>query len=100
MSQYYEKTFENSAYVDGHYYGVPSGLNNYLLYYNKDLFDAAGLEYPSADWDNPTSFEEITELAKALTKDTDNGKQFGFYTGPYMAEIGMFSTSLGGIQCL
>lgn len=96
MSQYYEKTFENSAYVDGKYYGVPSGLNNYLMYYNKDMFDEAGLSYPSADWNNPTSFEEIAEMAKALTKETDNGKQFGFYTGPYMAEIGMFSTSLGG----
>lgn len=96
MSQYYEKTFENSAYVDGHYYGVPSGLNNYLMYYNKDLFDEAGIPYPSADWDNPSSFEEIAEMARKLTKETENGKQFGFYTGPYMAEIGMFSTSLGG----
>jgi ABC-type glycerol-3-phosphate transport system substrate-binding protein len=96
MGQYYEKTFENSAYVDGHYYGVPSGLNNYLMYYNKDLFDAAGIAYPSADWDNPSSFEEIAEMARQLTVETENGKQFGFYTGPYMAEIGMFSTSLGG----
>lgn len=96
MSQYYEKTFENSAYVDGKYYGVPSGLNNYLMYYNKDMFDEAGLAYPSADWSNPTSFEEIAEMARTLTKETENGKQFGFYTGPYMAEIEMFSTSLGG----
>lgn len=93
---YYEKTFENSAYVDGHYYGVPSGLNNYLMYFNKDLFDEAGIPYPSADWNNPSSFEEIAEMARKLTKETENGKQFGFYTGPYMAEIGMFSTSLGG----
>ena len=96
MSQYYEKTFENSAYVDGKYYGVPSGLNNYLLYYNKDMFDEAGLDYPSADWNDPTSFEEIADMARTLTKETEGGKQFGFYTGPYMAEIGMFSTSLGG----
>ena len=96
MSQYYEKTFENSAYVDGKYYGVPSGLNNYLLYYNKDMFDEAGLDYPSADWNDPTSFEEIADMARTLTKETEGGKQFGFYTGPNMAEIGMFSTSLGG----
>ena len=43
MSQYYEKTFENSAFADGRYYGLPSGLNYYLVYYNKDMFDAAGL---------------------------------------------------------
>ncbi len=96
QSQYYMKTFEGSNYVDGKYYGVPSGLYNYMLYYNKDLFDEAGIAYPSADWNNPTSFEEIADMAAALTKDTDSGKQFGFYTGPYMAEVGMFSTSLGG----
>lgn len=67
MSQYYEKTFENSAFVDGRYYGLPSGLNYYLVYYNKDMFDAAGLEYPSADWNKASSFEEYKNMAKALT---------------------------------
>lgn len=37
MSRYYEKTFENSAFVDGHYYGLPSGLNYYLVYYKNLL---------------------------------------------------------------
>ncbi len=50
-----------------------------LLYYNKDLFKAAGLdpEKPPATWD------ELVTAAKALTKDTDgDGKidQWGFNT--------------------
>lgn len=96
MSRYYEKTFENSAYVDGHYYGLPSGLNYYLVYYNKDMFDAAGLDYPSPDWNNASSFDEYREMAKALTGGEGANKTYGFSAGPYMAAIGMFNRSLGG----
>lgn len=96
QSQYFMKTFENAAFVDGKYYGLPSGLYNYVMYYNKDLFDEAGLEYPSSDWANPTSFEEIEEMAAKLSGDIEGGKRYGFFAGPYMAEVGMFSKSLGG----
>ena len=96
QNQYYMKTFENAGYVDGRYYGLPSGLYNYVLYYNKDLFDEAGIAYPSSDWNNPTSFEEIEEMAAALTKQIDGGTQFGFYSAPYMAEVGMYSKAKGG----
>lgn len=96
MSLYYEKTFENSAYRDGHYYGLPSGLNYYLVYYNKDMFDAAGLAYPSGDWNKASSFEEYREMAKTLTQGEGAEKTYGFSAGPYMAAVGMFNKSLGG----
>jgi len=96
QEQYYMRTFENAGYVDGHYYGLPSGLYNYVLYYNRDLFDEAGIAYPSSDWEHPTSFEEIEAMAAALTKKIDGGTQFGFYSAPYMAEVGMYSKALGG----
>lgn len=93
---YYEKTFQNSAFADGRYYGLPSGLNYYLVYYNKDMFDAAGISYPSADWNKASSFEEYRNMAKALTGGEGAGKTYGFSAGPYMAAIGMFNKSLGG----
>ena len=96
QSQYFMKTFENAAFVDGKYFGLPSGLYNYVLYYNKDLFDAAGVAYPSSDWNNPSSFEEIEEMAAKLSMDVEGGRQYGFFAGPYMAEVGMFSKALGG----
>ena len=49
-----------------------SGANEILLlYYNKDMFDAAGLEYPSAS--EPMAWDEFVALAKKLTIDA-NGK--------------------------
>lgn len=45
-------------------YGLCFSKSCWLLFYNKDLFDAAGLEYPvNLTWD------EYTELAASLTTD-------------------------------
>ena len=58
--------------------GVPvaySGCNEVLLlYYNKDMFDAAGLPYPPATADEAWTWDEFIEVAKQLTIDA-NGKR-------------------------
>lgn len=75
---YYENVVAKS-YVGGTLYGVPMQYNLQYLYYNKDMFEAAGIK--SA----PTTFEELEEDAKALT-DAEKGQyglacptDFGYY---------------------
>ncbi|MFA5336325.1 MAG: sugar ABC transporter substrate-binding protein [Candidatus Omnitrophota bacterium] len=48
------------------------------IYYNKKLFDEAGLPYPTDDWD----WNDLLEKAKKLTKADKDGKvtQYGFYS--------------------
>lgn len=55
----------------------PTEWNNIVMYYNKDLFDAAGIDYPSPDW----TWQEFVETAKALTISDDSGNitQFGYF---------------------
>lgn len=38
------------AQYNGVQYGVPSGLNGPLFIWNKEIFDEAGVEYPTNDW--------------------------------------------------
>jgi multiple sugar transport system substrate-binding protein len=67
----------STATQDGVVYGLPWIAQPVVLFYNKALFDAAGLDYPEAGW----TWDEFYEDAKALTKDTDgDGKidQWGF----------------------
>lgn len=54
----------------GRYYGMPYGNGAMVWAYNKDLFDEAGLSYPTADW----SWVEVRDAAKALTKE-ENGQR-------------------------
>jgi len=48
---------------DGKQYGLPQSFSNVVLFYNKDLFDAKGVAYPSADW----TWEDELKAAQQLT---------------------------------
>jgi len=43
-------------------YGVPLSVDSLGLYYNKDLFNAAGITSPPRDWN------EFADISKKLTK--------------------------------
>lgn len=49
--------------LDGKQFGLPASFSNVVLFYNKDLFDAAGLDYPTAEW----TWTEEMAAAEALT---------------------------------
>lgn len=52
----------DSCKTDGKYYGIPFGCNCLALYYNKDLFKAAGIDKA------PTTWDEMTEDCEKLSK--------------------------------
>jgi multiple sugar transport system substrate-binding protein len=65
MDGYYSQ--ENVITWDGLYYGMPMGTGGVVLYYNEDLFDEAGLDYPTEEW----TWDDVRLAAEALTKDTN-----------------------------
>ncbi|HZM76067.1 MAG TPA: extracellular solute-binding protein [Candidatus Limnocylindrales bacterium] len=53
-----------SAYtVEGKTYGVPYRQDSWVLYYDKDLFDKAGVKYPDGAW----TWDDYAKTAKDLT---------------------------------
>ena len=62
---------------DGALYGAPKDFDTIGLWYNKKLFDAAGLEYPNEDW----TWEDLQSAAAELT-DADAGV-WGIAAVPY-----------------
>lgn len=74
-----------STMMDGKHYGIPFATNCTALFYNKDMFDAVGLDYPNEN----TTWEEFRTMAKALTKDG----VFGFGNAATNTDEGTF-------QCL
>ncbi|MFB9954961.1 ABC transporter substrate-binding protein [Cellulomonas denverensis] len=59
---------KNAAVFDGTNYGVPLNIAPMMLYWNKDLFSAAGLDPEQP----PTTWDEFASMAEKLTID-DNG---------------------------
>lgn len=68
LDGFYPALMENGK-VDGKTYGVPFQRSTIVMYYNKDMFRAAGLdpEKPPASW------EELAEAGAALTKKNADG---------------------------
>ncbi len=66
--------------IDGDIYGVSSCNVSPLLFYNKDIFDKAGLPYPPSDPEKAWSWEEFVDIAQQLTIE-NNGRvqQYGAY---------------------
>ncbi|WP_245855631.1 ABC transporter substrate-binding protein [Paenibacillus rigui] len=49
---------------DGSIYGLPFQTSDFILFYNKDIFDKFGVEYPKAGM----TYDEAYEKAKKLTR--------------------------------
>ncbi|KGX90822.1 ABC transporter substrate-binding protein [Pontibacillus marinus] len=51
---------------NGKQYGMVESFSNVVLFYNKDLFDEAGVDYPTADW---TWEDELAAAQKITNKE-------------------------------
>ena len=59
--------------IDGRIYMLPYRKSTWAVYYNKEIFDRAGVAYPSEDW----TWADYTETARKLTLDTGEDKIYG-----------------------
>jgi len=57
----------DAVHVDSSVYGIPLDVHPLVFYWNKDLFEEAGLDPENP----PTTRDEFVEAAKLLTKDTN-----------------------------
>ncbi|MDO5298576.1 MAG: sugar ABC transporter substrate-binding protein [Clostridia bacterium] len=59
----------DSCYVytgDGEQYALPFRADYWVVFYNKDLFDQAGIAYPTNDW----TWDEYAAIAREITEKT------------------------------
>jgi multiple sugar transport system substrate-binding protein len=65
--------------AQGQLWGLPGQMDITLIGYNKDLFDAAGVPYPTSGW----TMSDFLAVAQALTQGEDVDKQYGFIPGSF-----------------
>ena len=73
QSLYYPEIFESSK-VNGVLYSVPNIPTTRVFFYNKDLFDANKVAYPTDNW----TWDDFVKIAQQLTDPSKN--QYGFVT--------------------
>lgn len=64
LNQHYE--------IDGGLYALPFRTNDWVIFYNKAMFDAAGVDYPT----NDMTWEQFRETALAITSGENYGAAF------------------------
>jgi len=76
--------------IGGKTYGLPMNTYVSVMAYNKDLFDAAKVPYPPADYEDKTwTWDKMIENAKKLTKASDNMADATFGVEWFWAEPDM-----------
>lgn len=81
--------------VDGELVCLPQNISSLVVYYNRDLFHAAGVEEPQPGW----TWNDMVEKAIRLTRDEDgdgNVDQYGLGVEPSLIRIAPFVWSNGG----
>lgn len=74
---FFSSIFERFS-MNGSVYAIPRDVAPFAcVFYNKKLFDEAGLAYPTDDW----TWDDMLRLARAMTKHDAQGRtvQYGFY---------------------
>lgn len=65
--------------VDDEFYALPLRSDFYVLYYNKGIFDDAGIDYPQ----NGITFEEYDELIREVSQAASDARGSKIYGGHY-----------------
>jgi multiple sugar transport system substrate-binding protein len=83
--------------------GLTDNWDTQVLYYNRGLFDKAGLAYPDASW----TWDDLTAAARRLTSGEGPEKVYGIVHGTWFAPVwseiwahGGEVLSADGTQCL
>ena len=85
---------EENAIHEGKILCVPYELDIQALYYNKDLFDKAEVEYPDDTW----TWDDLLKAAQELTITMDDGttEQWGFFSQNLYPSYVSFIAQNGG----
>lgn len=92
LSDFYPSIIDRFT-VDSKVYAIPRDTAPFAcVYYNKKLFDEAGLPYPTDDWD----VNDLLEKARKLTRLDGDGRviQYGFYAWAWQNFVYAFGGSL------
>lgn len=72
--------------VDGKLYELPFRSDFWVMFYNKDVFDNAGVDYPT----NDMTFEAYDALARSVTNTTPGEEVYGAHYHTWRSAVQLF----------
>ena len=91
LSKYPDKLLDPMR-VNGKLYALPICFSTFSLFYNKDMFDEAGISYPDESW----TWNVLCEASKKLTF-IEKGKVHHFGFAPYIDKSSIINFYIQGL---
>lgn len=94
LDDFYPEALMGCRAENGLVCGLPVDIAGWAIYYNRGLFDEAGLSYPDESW----TWETLLDAAKKLTQDLDGDgiiDQYGVYVKVKMGVIELLAGQSG-----
>jgi len=95
VSDYLPSSLEKMQYIDEDgstsIYGVDCCIVGPVIFYNKDLFDEAGVEYIPTQKEEQWTWDEFVENMQKLTK-VENGKTVQYGTSNFEEKFSLYTT--------
>jgi multiple sugar transport system substrate-binding protein len=82
------------AMLDGEVYGFPRDIGLEVLYYNKDIFDEVGLDYPDDTWTWDTLLDAAEQLSVVEASGRVSRYALGMEGGKYQLWVGQNNGSI------
>lgn len=70
----FNKGIINGLSYNGKIYALPYDFGPHIVYYNKTLFDKAGVKPPGEDW----TWDDFLSIAKQMTREIDGKQVYGY----------------------
>jgi multiple sugar transport system substrate-binding protein len=88
----FQKEVVSGLTFDGKLVGLTDNWDTQVLYYNKTLFDKAGVDYPNENW----TWDDFLATGKKLTSGSGSKKVYGAVFDPWFAPVYDVIWSFGG----
>jgi multiple sugar transport system substrate-binding protein len=88
----FDKTIVDGLSYKGKLYALSYDFGPYIVFYNKTLFQKAGVELPQTDW----TWDQFLQTAKGLTKDVEGKQVAGLASSNNFDRLVPFIFSNGG----
>jgi multiple sugar transport system substrate-binding protein len=82
LNAFYPDVVEGLTF-EGQLVGLTDNWDTQIMYYNRDLFDAAGLEYPDGTW----TWDDFVSAGRQLTEGEGPKKIYGAVHGTWFAPV-------------
>jgi len=86
----FEGSVLEALQANGEQMALPYDFGPYIIYYNRDMFEAAGVPEPQVGW----TVDEFVQAAKALT----DGTRHGFALNNAIDAMNIWGPTIGGVQ--